>query len=245
MPNKPPPLAAWRGQSSVRPRTLEGEVKTEGGVRSPRTPSLPAASVAALVLVAIVLLALGALWAQRLVSGHLVTPEPAPTLAGEAVMSPGTTPAPAFSLRDQDGGPVALTDFKGRVVALSFLDSHCQQQCPLQGEQLGIAERALGARTPFVNLVVSVAPATDTPDSERAFATTHRWTGEWHWLSGTPAELQAVWKSYGIAVLPGPTGNIPHSIALYLIDRKGYERVGLLFTDPKRIEQDVRLLSQS
>lgn len=51
------------------------------------------------------------------------------------------------------------------------------------------------------------------PDSERAFASTHGWTGEWHWLSGTQAQLAAVWKTYGTAVLPGPTGNIPHSIA--------------------------------
>ena len=216
-----------------------------GDVRTPRTLASAAAPILILGLVAIVLVAVVAFWAQGLVRSRLVTPEPAPTLAGEAVMSPGTTPAPGFTLTDQDGKTVALADFKGRVAALSFLDSHCQQQCPLQGEQLGIAQRALGPRTPFVNLVVSVAPATDTPESERAFATTHRWTGEWHWLSGTPAELQAVWKGYGIAVLPGPTGNIPHSIALYLIDRNGYERVALLITDPKRIEQDVRLLSQS
>lgn len=212
---------------------------------TPRTLARPAAPILALALVAIVLVAVGALWAQRLVSGRPVAPEAAPILAGEAVMSPGNTPAPAFTLTDQDGKTVALADFKGRVVALSFLDSHCEQQCPLQGEQLGIAERTLGARTPFVNLVVSVAPATDTPDSERAFAATHRWMGEWHWLSGPSADLQAVWKSYGVAVLPGPTGNIPHSLVLYLIDRQGYERAAMLFTDPKRIEQDVRLLSQS
>jgi cytochrome oxidase Cu insertion factor (SCO1/SenC/PrrC family) len=214
-------------------------------VRTPRSLTGPAAPILVLGLVAIVLVAVVAIWAQRLVSGRLVAPEAAPALAGEGVMSPGSTPAPAFTLTDQDGKAVALADFKGQVVALSFLDSHCQQQCPLQGEQLGIAERALGTRTPFVNLVVSVAPLTDTADSERAFASTHRWAGEWHWLSGTPAQLAAVWKSYGIAVLPGPTGNIPHSIALYLIDRRGYERVVMLFTDPKRIEQDVRLLSQS
>jgi protein SCO1 len=214
-------------------------------VRPRRVLPLPAASLLLLALVAVALVAIGALWAVRLVSSRSVAAEPAPALQGEAVMSPGSTPAPAFALTDQDGRTVALSDFKGKVVALSFLDSHCQQQCPLQGEQLGIAARTLGSHTPFVNLVVSVAPATDTPESERAFASTHRWTGEWHWLSGTQAQLTAVWKSYGIAVLPGPTGNIPHSIALYLIDRGGYERVGMLFTDPRRIEQDVRLLSQS
>ncbi|HYM49926.1 MAG TPA: SCO family protein [Candidatus Limnocylindrales bacterium] len=198
-----------------------------------------------LVIAGILLVVVGAVWAGRIVATRTVAPEAAPTLAGEAVMSPNSTPAPPFTLHDQDGKAVSIQDFKGQVVAVSFLDSHCQQQCPLQGEQLGIAMRTLGPATRFVNLVVSVAPATDTPDSERAFATTHRWTGEWHWLSGSPAELAAVWKAYGIEVLPGPMGNIPHSIALYLVDRQGYERVGFLFTDPKRIEEDVRLLSHS
>jgi cytochrome oxidase Cu insertion factor (SCO1/SenC/PrrC family) len=73
----------------------------------------------------------------------------------------------------------------------------------------------------------------------------HRWTDEWHWLNGNQAQVEAVWKAYGVQVLSGPTGNIPHSIALYLVDRQGYERVGLFSTDPQRIEQDVRLLSRS
>jgi protein SCO1 len=215
-------------------------------MRAPRASASAALPYALLLLVAILLVAVGAVWAGRIVTtSRSVAPQPAPTLVGEAVMSPGSTPAPPFSLRDQDGKTVALQDFNGHVVVLSFLDSHCQQQCPLQGEQIGIAQRALGPRTPFVNLVVSVAPATDTPDTERAFAATHRWTGEWHWLTGTPNELAAVWKTYSIQVLPGPTGNIPHSIALYLVDRQGYERVGMLFTDPKRIAQDIRLLSAS
>lgn len=212
-------------------------------MRAPRTLPRGAGPALLLVLVGAALVAMAAIWAGRLVATRMATPEPPPTLNGEVVMSPGSTPAPAFSLPDQDGRTVALADFRGQLVALSFLDSHCQQQCPLQGEQLGIAQRALGPRTPFVNLVISVAPSTDTPESERAFATLHRWTGEWHWLSGTPAQLAAVWKSYGIAVLPGPMGNIPHTIALYLVDRRGDERVGLFFTDPNRIEQDVRLLS--
>jgi cytochrome oxidase Cu insertion factor (SCO1/SenC/PrrC family) len=170
---------------------------------------------------------------------------PSTGLVGEAIMSPSTIKAPDFTLTDQNGKPVSLQQFQGRVVAISFLDSHCRQQCPLQGEQLGIAMRKLSSGNAFTLLVVSVAPSTDTAESVNAFATTHRWTDEWHWLNGSQAQVEAVWKSYGVQVLSGPTGNIPHSIALYLIDRQGYERVAMLSTDPQRIEQDVRLLSRS
>lgn len=198
------------------------------------------------VLLAAALIALGSLVALRLSEGHpTASGSNSPVLVGEAVMPAGSTPAPNFSLRDQNGQTVALAELRGRVVGLTFLDSHCQQACPVTGDQLGTAMRALGSRTPFTLLVVSVAPATDTPASETAFAATHRWMGSWHWLSGTPAELATVWKTYGIDVQPGTPGDIAHSVVTYLIDRKGFERVGLLFTQPSRVEQDVRILARS
>src|ERR1700687_5857600 len=51
-----------------------------------------------------------------------------------------------------------------------ILDSHGKQLCPLAGDQVGQAQRALGPTVKLSLLVVSVAPATDTPDSERGFA---------------------------------------------------------------------------
>ena len=196
---------------------------------------------------AVALVLLAAIFLVRGVIGRAPpTASPsATTLVGEAVMSPGSTPAPDFVLRDQAGRTVTVKDFRGRVVALTFLDSHCQQKCPVEGEQLGQAMKGLGTRTPFALLVVSVAPATDTPESVAAFAATHQWTDEWHWLFGSQKELAPVWKAYGIDVEAGPTGNIPHSIALYLVDRQGYERAGFLFTDPPRVERDIQILSRS
>jgi protein SCO1/2 len=196
---------------------------------------------------AVAVVALGALVALRLAGSRppAATTSSGPVLTGEAVMAPGSTPAPNFALSDQNGQTISLQQLRGQVVALTFLDSHCQQQCPVTGDQLGTAMRALGTRHPFVIMVVSVAPATDTSASEAAFASMHRWTGTWYWLSGTPAQLASVWKAYGVDVQPGSPGNIPHSVVTYMIDRRGYERAGLLFTQPARIEQDVRVLATS
>ncbi|MBI3760614.1 MAG: SCO family protein [Chloroflexi bacterium] len=36
-----------------------------------------------------------------------------------------------FRLADQNGVEVALSDFRGQVVALSFMDSQCKEVCPL------------------------------------------------------------------------------------------------------------------
>jgi cytochrome oxidase Cu insertion factor (SCO1/SenC/PrrC family) len=169
---------------------------------------------------------------------------PTPTgLAADIVIPANSMAAPDFSLKDQDGRLISLNALKGRVVAITFLDSHCKQLCPLEGEQLGQTQRSLGTKTPMTLLVISVAPATDTPDSERAFASTHHWTGEWHWLTGSPDQLAAVWKAYSIAVQNAPD-NILHSSVVYLVDRSGYERAGWAAgLEPELLTHDVRLLS--
>ena len=164
-------------------------------------------------------------------------------LAADIVIPPRSQAAPDFVLTDQNGQTVTVSGLKGKVVAVTFLDSHCKQLCPIEADQLSQTQRALGGKTPMTLLVVSVAPATDTPDSERAFAASHHWTGDWHWLSGTPDQLAAVWKTYSIAVQNSPD-DILHSSVVYLIDRKGYERAGWAAgLQPALLIHDVRLLN--
>ena len=168
---------------------------------------------------------------------------PAPGLRADIIIPPTSMPAPDFMLHDQDGKRVSVSALRGRVLAITFLDSHCKQLCPLAGDQLGQAQRALGPATALSLLVVSVAPATDTPDSERAFAKTHQWTGDWHWLQGTPAELAPVWKAYGIAV-EGTPDNVLHSTVLLLVDKNGFQRAGWAGPiQPDLLAHDVRILN--
>jgi protein SCO1/2 len=171
-----------------------------------------------------------------------VTPT-ATGLAADIVIPANSMAAPDFRLTDQDGQPVSVSALKGRVVAITFLDSHCKQLCPLEGDQLATTQRSLGTKNPMTLLVVSVAPATDTPASERAFAAAHHWTGEWHWLTGTPDQLAAVWKAYSIAVQNSPD-DVVHSSVVYLLDRQGYERAGWAAgLDPDLLTHDVRILN--
>ena len=194
--------------------------------------------VAAAVLVALITLKV---MSPRLAGTAGVTPSPS-GLVADIVIPPKSMAAPDFTLLDQDGKPVSVSALRGRVVAITFLDSHCKQLCPLEADQLGQVQRSLGAGAHLSVLVVSVAPATDTPSSERAFAATHRWSGDWHWLIGTPDQLAAVWKAYSIAV-QNTTDNILHSSVLYLVDRDGFERAGWAAgLEPNLVTHDVRLL---
>jgi len=132
--------------------------------------------------------------------------------------------APAFALRDQNAHLITLASLHGHVVAVTFLDSHCRQACPVAGRDLALAQRDLGRHPPLTVVVISVAPKTDTPSSARSFVHTMGIGGRWHWLLGTQSQLQRVWAAWGTYVKPARPDTI-HTAAVYLVDQAGYVRV--------------------
>jgi cytochrome oxidase Cu insertion factor (SCO1/SenC/PrrC family) len=125
---------------------------------------------------------------------------------------------------------VSLARLRGRPVLLTFLDSQCTSECPIQGRQLASILRRLPAAERPTLVVVSVDPSGDTPASIRT--ATRKWglagAWGWHWLNGSTTRLRVVWHQYGITVDP-TSGDIQHSLVLYLIDRDGFERTAYLF----------------
>jgi cytochrome oxidase Cu insertion factor (SCO1/SenC/PrrC family) len=153
-----------------------------------------------------------------------------PALHGQASWAAGKRAAPPFRLRDQDGRLVSLKRLRGRPVLVTFLDSLCKEQCTLTGRQLGTVLRRMAAADRPTVVIVSVDPAGDTSASIRRAMTKWRLAGpwRWHWLRGTRRELARVWADYGIVVQPA-TNDITHGLALYLVDRRGFQRTGYLF----------------
>ena len=165
-------------------------------------------------------------------------------LKGLATWAAGERPAPAITtLRDQSGAHFTLSSLRGRSVAIEFFDSHCKAECPLAGRALAAAERSLPAAQRPVLVVVSVNPS-DTPASVRRAVRSWGLAGlaPWHWLMGSHAELAPVWHAYHIFVQP-TRGDISHTEALYLLDRRGDERSGYLFPYlPASVTHDMRVL---
>lgn len=154
-----------------------------------------------------------------------------PTLHGQAVWKAGVRRAPNVSLRDQTGSLVTLASLRGRPVVLTFLDSQCTSSCPIAGRQLGSVLRRLPAAQRPTLVIVSVDHTGDTPTGIRHALAKWHLNGPWavHWLNAsTRAQLASVWRSYGVRVVPA-TNDVVHSLALYLIDRRGYERTAYLF----------------
>lgn len=142
-------------------------------------------------------------------------------LAGTNVWPAGTQHAPNFALHDQNGSLVTRNGLRGHVWAITFIDSHCTQACPLEARDLAQVQRALGRTNPLTVILVSVLPRYDTPERVRAFARSSGLTGNWHWLLGTRSQLAPVWRAYGIWVLTG----VSHTAAVYLVDQRGDIRV--------------------
>jgi cytochrome oxidase Cu insertion factor (SCO1/SenC/PrrC family) len=154
-----------------------------------------------------------------------------PTLHGQAVWQAGARPAPNITLRDQSGSVVSLAALRGRPVLLTFLDSQCKSSCPIVGRQLGSVLRRLPAAERPTLVIVSVNHTGDTPTGIRHALAEWHLNGAWavHWLNASSrAQLASVWRSYGVRVVP-TTNDVVHSLALYLIDRRGYERTAYLF----------------
>ncbi len=105
--------------------------------------------------------------------------------------------APDFRLRDQNNTEVALSDFRGKVVALTFLYTYCPEICPGIAETIRKASELLDAEAEQVQfLAVSVDPERDTVDSALNYSRDTGLHDQWRFLVGTQEELEPVWKAY-------------------------------------------------
>ena len=154
--------------------------------------------------------------------------------------------APPIRGRDQTGREFSLSSLRGRTVAIAFFDSHCHAECPLEGRALASAERTLRPAQRPVLVAVSVNPR-DTPASARA--ATRAWglsqVAPWHWVMGKRAALEPIYRAYHIYVGKAVRGDIQHTEALILVDRRGYERSGYLWPFATRfVSHDLRVLAR-
>ncbi len=139
----------------------------------------------------------------------------------------GNTPAPGFTLTDQFGKQIALSQFKGKPTILTFLYTSCPDQCPLTAEKLHTTMLSLGNDAKNVGvLAVSTDPIRDNTAAALKFSKAHNMQNYWHFLVDTKEKLSAVWSSYDLYVQPDQQ-TVSHSLGLFIIDKKGNERVFL------------------
>jgi protein SCO1 len=128
---------------------------------------------------------------------------------------------PSFSLIDQAGSTVNLSDFLGKVVVVDFIYTRCPlpDVCPrLSANFASVSKKLRGRDVEFLSITID--PQYDTPAVLSEYA--RRWqAGEsWKFLTGTPAQIQQVAGLFGLVYWP-EEGSITHTVATAVIGRDG------------------------
>ena len=145
-----------------------------------------------------------------------------------AVDITGAEYARQFSLKDFDGRPRNLAEFKGKVVFVFFGFTQCPDVCPTTLAELAEVRRRLGPDGQRVQGVfISVDPARDTPQVLKGYlqAMDPSFVG----LTGTPEQIEAVAREFKVFYQKVPTsaGNytLDHTAGAYVFDPEGHVRL--------------------
>jgi protein SCO1/2 len=162
---------------------------------------------------------------------------------------PKIAPAPEFSLTSQDGGRVTLADFRGKVVAVTFIYTLCTTTCPVLTPMMSFVQDQLGSNfgTKIAFVSITVDPERDTPQvlKEYAQAFDANLAG-WAFLTGTPDAIRDVTRRYGVFASKTANGDVDHTFLTSILDPSGILRVqyvGVRF-DPDELRRDLLSLVQ-
>jgi protein SCO1/2 len=144
-------------------------------------------------------------------------PAPAPLAIGERVSD--------FTLTDQTGQRVSLSRFAGKVVGVTFIYTSCPlpDYCFRLSNNFGRLQKRFAGRMgrDLVLLSISFDPIHDRPEVLAKYAGTWKaYPNSWHFLTGTPDEVKAVCRMFGLNFWPDE-GTLAHSLHTLVIDRQG------------------------
>ncbi len=155
---------------------------------------------------------------------------------------PGGTIAPDFTLSNQGGQRVSLSEYRGEVVILAFLYSTCGATCILIAQQIRGALDELPHPVPV--LIVSADPAADSATHIARFLSEVSLTGRVQYLTGPLSRLRPIWAAYRIKPASAGARAFENYASVLLIDASGFERV--LFEPeqltPESLSHDIRKL---
>jgi cytochrome oxidase Cu insertion factor (SCO1/SenC/PrrC family) len=151
--------------------------------------------------------------------------------------------APDFHLVDQFGRPVTLSSFRGRTLALTFLDPVCTSDCPVIAQEFRAADAMLGTQEKHVAMVAIVTnPIYRSTQFTLAFDRQEYLSNlpNWYFLTGTNAQLTTTLGRFGASAIVEPAGAmVDHSEFAEIIDGRGFVRT-ILSTDPGQATQALQ-----
>ena len=153
-------------------------------------------------------------------------PAPPAAKAPHAALPAGTAPAGGDFTLQSATGPVALKDFRGKVVLVYFGYTYCPDICPtsLTATAQALGQLAPGELARVQTIFISVDPERDTPARLKDYG------AFFHpsivGVTGTPAEVAEVAKRYGASYakqqLAGAANYVvDHSALTYVVAPDG------------------------
>lgn len=139
---------------------------------------------------------------------------------------------PAFTLTNQDGKTVRLSDLAGRPWVADFVFTKCPSSCPILSTQMAQLDRFLDQRGDAVRGVrlvsISVDPVHDTPPVLARYAASFKASRRWLFLTGGRDEVYGLITQgfkLGVDDTPAPQVKgaepIIHSTRFVLVDGEG------------------------
>ena len=133
---------------------------------------------------------------------------------------------PNFTLTDQNGKVVSLSDFKNKKLVIQPLDPKCTDICPLISQELIDANKQLGNNAKNVVYIgLNVNQYHNKISDVKAFSDQEGLSNlkNWYFLTGSVDTLKKIWKDYGITVIPSKTGDVVHTSMLLFVNSNGKE----------------------
>jgi protein SCO1/2 len=133
--------------------------------------------------------------------------------------------APDFTLTDQANHAVSLSQFRGKVVALTFGYSRCPNPnyCLRLSRNLAEVERQFHDRAGrhLVLFTIAIDPEYDQGPALARYAQSFGADAKsWHFLTGTVAQIHQVASMFGMNFW-NTDGLLTHSLHTVVIDRQG------------------------
>ena len=141
-----------------------------------------------------------------------------------ATVQPGDA-APGFTLTDQTGSRVTLSQWAGKVVAVTFIYTSCPlpDYCFRLSNNFSQLNQRFAGRMgrDLVLLSISFDPVHDQPAVLAKYASTWKADAEsWHFLTGPLEDVKAVSRQFGLNFWPDDV-YFTHSLHTLVIDRQG------------------------
>lgn len=132
--------------------------------------------------------------------------EPSPVrLTSSVPLLEAGSPLPDYTLTNELGKVIRLSDFRGRVLAFTFIFTRCPYPdfCPRMTDHFARAQKALSTQPDAPKnlkfLSISFDPQHDTPDLLRAYAERHAYDpDQWSLATGAWDQLEPLTGNFGL-----------------------------------------------